>query len=324
MAALYKKNNKYSIHAMRESTLVDLADETYNGLILLDTANSTGFEIQTLAGDIFKITDDNFDIIMRTATMKNGRLIGNFTWQTYKNKWLFLPEGLLDDKPLQYGDIVVPVITRHYFGPSEMIYLGVKDIVEYDQFLIKRVKKQVHIFVGLDDTSKNQVYDFQTITSAYFKKSSNISLADEYHGKLNTNNLPNMWTWFNRKHRTFYVDNFAKTKIKPILVKITHNNQISIKQSVQTDAHVVIINQGKFYKTAMSNLNNNQTNSIAAIEIRPIDVVDDEDIRVDINYFFQPTKYIISSKVILSNISSPEPYAVVYELYQNGVLIGRK
>lgn len=306
---------------MKDSTQVELDDISYVGSKIIDTDYPSGFDIQTLDEKIFKITDDNFDILVRSSKIENGRLVGPFRWQAYKNKWLFLPDGLLDQTDLSIGDIVEPVVSKYYRHASKMVYLGVKDLLDYDSKITKSVRKQLHIFVSIDQDFQNQIFYLQNINSAFFKKGCDKKLAKEFEDKLNTNELNNVMDMYERSRRSFYVDSFKQTKIKPVLVQIPDPH--SPNQVFRHDMRIVVKINDIFYYVRYGDLQGRPF-ALRGRILKNIDVCTDPSVIVDLNKDFRSKKYMEENEVDIAVQSSYEYYAIVYELYQNGVLLGRK
>ena len=325
MIKLYQRDNIFSINKIKNSNLVDLGETVYQGVVLeLDEINSQYYAV-TLNNEKFKLSQDNMSVLLRTSFINDGRLVGNYSWQSYKNKSLFLPVGTLDPKPLTYGDVVEPILPFR-FAPSKMIYLGQKHIVEYSSILIKKVRKSQHIFVSLDDIPDKKIITENLINSAFFVIQNDTKLADELSEEINTNKISHRHPYMDRYGRSFYLDDYYKTKIIPKLVSFDKSIVVpSILNS--RDARIVLKVNDKFFDTAQSYFNNKALNNFSIPKgylFKRIEVIEDSGIYVNLNYNFRSSKYTENKEVDIPAGSSYEWYVVVYELWQNGKLVGRK
>lgn len=323
MVKLYQRGNLYSVNKIQNSTQVDMDDVSYSGVTITADASGEKYYAVTVAGDLFKLTQDNLNMIVRYSHIENGRIIGKLSWQAYKNKSLFLPVGILDPKSLQYGDIVEPIIT-YRFDPQKMIYLGLKHIVEYSSALAKRVKKSQHVFVSLDSNLYKRVVTENVINSAYFIVKNDKKMADEMLAELNTNKIVQRHPYHDKYGRLFYVDDYYKTKIVPKLVLMTEAVISSV--NIQ-DARQVVKVDDKFYdvKYVPSRPQAPPGNRpCRGYLIKNMDVLDDPDYVANMNYTTRSSKYMESKEIDFNLPSSYECYVIAYELYQHGKLIGRK
>lgn len=321
MVKLHRRDNIFSVNKIRNSTPVELDDIVYYGNRLTTDDSGENYYVITLAGDNFKLTQDNLNILLRTSFINDGLLIGPYNWQTYKNKSMFLPIGTLNPKPLNYGDIVEPVLPSR-FNPTKLIYLGEKHIVEYSTILIKKVKKSQHIFVSLDDPIK-RVINENLIDSAFFVIKNDVALADELSTDINTNKISQRHPWMDKYGRPFYVDDYHKTKIKPKLVPIENVSNSLSAMNIQ-DARIVIKHDDSFYDVKYTTIQSLSPNIfIRGYLVKNIEILDEPFI-ANINYGFRSSKYMENKEVDIGSTSSYECYVIAYELWQDGKVIGRK
>lgn len=319
MIKLYQKDNKFSVHSMKGANQVDLPDQTYRGLTILDNRLPSGYELLTLDNQILRVTDDNFEIILKSSKIIKGRLVGEFSWQPYKNKFLLLPVGLLDTEELDIGDIVRPVMVSSVFRSADtMIYLGKKHVVEYSSTLVKSVRKNLHVFVSLSSDYKNKIFTYQTIKSAFFKKSKDVELAQHYMTEINKNSMESYFGYYDLHRRSFYLDDFKQTKVKPVLIKVK-NNPISPSSRLQ----LIFKYNNEFYMTTYSQLNG-YGGVVDSNKLKNIDVVSGT-IDADLIKNFNSRKYVsLTDVATIPKQTTYDFYGIALEIYQNGVLVGRK
>lgn len=322
MVKLYKRDNLYSVNKLKKSDLVELDDITYSGVILGVDETGEKYHATTVDGKIFKLTQDNLNMIVRGSHIENGRIVGKLSWQSYKNKALFLPIGTLDPKNLEYGDVVEPILFS-YFDSHLLVYLGQKHLVEYTTALEKRVRKSQHVFVSMDKSSYKKVNTQNIINSAYFILRNDKKLADELLAELNTNKIEQRHPYHDKYGRIFYVDDYYKTKLIPKLVAL---NQTTSNNSLH-DARQVIKVDDNFYDVKYLHTRNpphTKSGIHSGYLLKNIEVVEDPDYVANLNYGFMSTKYIDLKKIDIEVPANYDCYVVAYELYQNGNLIGRK
>lgn len=319
MVKLYRKDNKYSVHQMRNSEIIEAEYEEFSGLTINNIDEAHGFELSTVDGRILRLTDDNMNIISQTASIKNSRLIGKFTWQTYLNKALLLPIGLLDETPLKIGDIVERVIPTRS-DPDRLIFLGKKQVIEYNVKVIKKVKKDQFVFMSLDPDYKNKIHTYNNIKSAFFKCGHNEQMAENILKKLNTNEYPLRYHFQDRYHRTFFLDDHRKTKVIPKLVPLIFPNNIAFQNTLP----VYFEHDGQFYKTEYFKLGLSTNTTIKVKKLNGIAVEKDINFIPNIQHEFHRSKNFDKKEIDLRINGTYTIYTIMYELYQNGTVVGRK
>ena len=172
----------YSNKKLKDSVIVDIEVGPYYGLTLKCTNHSEGYYVQTIDGKQFKINSDNLSILTNFSTITHGRIITPCSWQKFKNIYMMLPENLLEDSPLQVGDIVVPANENSVFS-GQMVYLGLKNRISYSGSMVKTVNKNQHIFYIKTGYGSGKLYRLTTINSIFFKIGSNQKEAEELFNK---------------------------------------------------------------------------------------------------------------------------------------------
>lgn len=326
MTILFKKDNIYSNFKMKNSISCDIESGPYYGLEIDFDSSQENCHLNTLCGKIFRINKENLDAIIKTSTVKEGRLVGGFEWQPYKKINMLLPIGALSSaKPLVYGDIVTPVSIRGNY-PEKLIYVGHCYKITYNSNMRKSSSPKQHVFIPLygpnDRSTVYTVLCHSVIESAYIVLSNDVELADKKLNDLNTDHNEDGMAIYNYWNRTIYLADKSDITVKPVLAKISgtasHNHSSS---------KALVIKDGEdYYLTHTMMMGMTGGGQSYATEMKPIPI--NESIIVKSSHIktFYNTKYV--SKIFKDQMIwfSPncENYAVVYEMYQNGKLVGRK
>ncbi|MCK9531843.1 MAG: hypothetical protein M0R77_14970 [Gammaproteobacteria bacterium] len=325
MVKLYNRDNIFSVNKIKNSSLIELDDICYYHSKLGTDPSNDNYFITTTDNKHFRLTQDNLNVLIKTATFDQGYIIGPLSWQEYKRKSLLLPSGTLDAKPLSYGDIVEPILS-YRMEPKKMIYLGMKHIVEYSTMTYKKVKKDQHIFISLDRDMYKKIVTENIINSAFIILKNDKKMADELSSELNTNNITQRHPWNDRYGRPFYLDEYRKTKLFLKLIPID-NLQNIIPSTNINDARIVIKSGDQFFETKYTSIRNG-TLAVGTILrgnlLKNIEILDIDDFVANFNYSTRNTKYIESKEIDFTVPSSYQCYVIAYEVHQNGKVVGRK
>lgn len=328
MIKLYQNDNLYSNSKMKNSTLVDILDNSYVGCKLkFDSYHRP--EIHTLCDRIFRLTVENLDLLINSANVLNGVIHNSLTWQAYKRKYFLLPENILEATEPAYGDIVKPLLERNFY-PSKMIYLGKLDLVKYDAYGKKSVYKEQHVFSGLDDRYNKLILTHPKIDSAFIKISKNIEMADELLHRLNFESSLRTYNYEDGSIRVFYLDDFKSTSIIPKLIKLNGNipGPINNYTSYLDNFPNIVLKSDEATYIIHSNMQGSiQYGNARGYKIDDLEIINVSDNELDSYHVMYPFKIKKMGDYNFIDIPANqqyEYYMVVYELYQNGKLIGRK
>ena len=337
MIKLYCKGSMYSNKKLKDSVIVDIEVGPYYGLTLKCTNHSEGYYVQTIDGKQFKINSDNLSILTNFSTITHGRIITPCSWQKFKNIYMMLPENLLEDSPLQVGDIVVPANENSVFS-GQMVYLGLKNRISYSGSMVKTVNKNQHIFYIKTGYGSGKLYRLTTINSIFFKIGSNQKEAEELQHSINFKHCDEANNaFFYTNNKVFYLDDFKGISIIPKIVKINtsispNRNPTMFSINITTKlkiTHFLFKNDNDYYQFDVNGAakiaNSVQSSSIVnALRfknlIESVDEIDENDISP---ISFSHKKYRDDWHEV--KLTFPADFnTVIYEIKQNGKVVGRK
>lgn len=328
MIKLYQNDKLYSNSKIKNSTLIEIPSASYFGCKLkFDSYHRP--EIHTLCDKVFRLTTENLDLLIKSTTVLDGTIHNSLTWQPYKRKYFLLPNNILDASEPVYGDIVKPLLEKNFY-PSKMIYLGKLNLVKYDPHGKKTVYKDQHVFAGLDDRFNKLIITHPKIDSAFINVSKNVEMADELLQRLNFESSLRTYNYEDPSVRVFYLNEFKSTNIVPKLVKLDGqvlapiNNYTTYMENFPTMAVRNNTNTYIIHSSVKSLISRGLGQGFKIDDLEIIDISEDELESYHILYPFKIKKMGDYNLIDIPVDQSYEYYMVVYELYQDGKLIGRK